>query len=147
MFDLPSACFTLCASGLRISPDLTPMQLENTLHDVIIRHSDTDTGYTHYFVWCDIEPGDFVYADICFSGSTLCSVHLLPQHRTHMPSGRDIPNMNLDAARALVKAWYARFFEEPVLTFPWGRITLIPGSDPIYHPPCVMIRYDSDTKK
>lgn len=49
--------------------------------------------------------------------------------------------MDVEESHPLAHGWYSRYFEQDELTFPWGSVQYCSGSDPIYSPASVLIRY------
>ena len=141
MFNITTGEIILCHLKFSINPSLTPLQLESEIPNLLISHYITDTNYLHYYVWCDIEPHEFVYTDICFFGNALHSIKILPQQHVRTISEKRSSNMDLDTAQNLAYAWYHKFFAKNELTFSWGRIRFCAGSDPIYGSPHILIRY------
>ena len=142
MINVNTGEMTLCQSGFAICADLTQGQLESKIPDLILSHYETN-GFGHYHVWCDVEQGEYVLAHLCFDKDTLQSVKLFPQHISRDAAQKEIPNMELEQARALMRAWCQRVFGQDQACFSQGIVRACVGADPIYSPPHIEVCYQS----
>ncbi len=143
MIDAKQGIITLCESGFQITADTTPKALTEGIPALISQIHPVSTGYTHYNCWLDIEPQCYVWASVCFRGDIPESIRLYPQHqRTAVPAPQPSP-MDTEAFHLLAHTWYSRLFAQDELFFPRGSIRYCKGTDPIYYPTCVSIRYTS----
>ena len=141
MIDATSGILTLCETGFQITANTTPQDMNKGIPTLIVRIEPSSTGYTHYDCWLDIEPQRYLWASVCFHGDALESIRLFPQHQsTTLPAPRPNP-MDTETSQLLGYAWYSKNFEQDELFFPHGSIRDVRGSDPIYYPTCVWIRY------
>lgn len=129
-------------TGFSIDSALTPCQLEQRIPDLIISHYQIKVEYHHYYIWCNLEPNEYIYTHICFVGDRLLSVTLFPQHATNTSSDRHISNIDLETARDLLYKWCQRMLPLKQKEFPWGSICINAGSDPVYSPPNIQIHYN-----
>lgn len=141
MIDIKQGIVTLCESELQITADTTPQALTEKTPELIFRADPIATGYTHFHCWLDIEPQCYVWASICFCGSVLESIRLFPQHQSASIPAPQPNSMDVEESHPLAHGWYSRYFEQDELTFPWGSVQYCSGSDPIYSPTSVLIRY------
>ena len=132
----------LMETGFSIDSVLTPRQLEQRIPNLIISHYQINSEYFHYYIWCDLEPNEYIYTHICFVGDKLLSVTLFPQHTTNTSDDRYISNMDLEEARELLYRWCQRMLPLKQEKFPWGSICINAGSDPVYSPPNIQIHYN-----
>ncbi len=141
MIDAKQGIITLCESGFRITADTTPQALVEGIPSLIAQIHPIRTGYTHYSCWLDIELKRYVWVSVCFHGDVLESLRLYPQHQsTSLPAPQPSP-MEIEASHLLAHGWYSELFGQDELSFPWGSIRYHKGTDPIYHPTLVLIRY------
>ena len=141
MIDTKQGILTLCASGFQITADTTPQDLSEKIPELILRADPILTGYTHFYCWLDVEPQRYVWASICFCGNVLESIRLFPQHQSTSIPAPQPSSMDIEESHPLAHTWYSKHFEQDRLTFPRGSVQYCPGSDPIYSPTSVLIRY------
>ena len=144
MIDTYTGSLLLTETGFSINSLLTPQQLEQRIPDLIISHYQIGAEYFHYHIWCDLEPNEYIYTHLIFAQNRLLSVTLHPQNKTNESSDRNISNMDLDTARDLLYRWCQRMLPLKQNVFSWGSICVFAGSDPIYAPPGVQIKYNSE---
>ena len=140
MLNTATGSIHLPHQNLTLHPGLTPTELEERAENLIFFRYETDNHYLHIFLWLDVTPGTYVSTSLCFHENRLVFVQFSPQHITSHPVGRPTP-MELPEARAIVRAWYGVYFPQTETNFLWGSIGCFDGSDPLDHPPCVVIRY------
>ena len=141
MINIQDGTITLCDSKFRISKNITQQELKEGIPALITSSYDTNTEYTHYGVWLDIESEIYVYATICFHGNVLKDMRLYPQHKSSVcPASAPYP-MHLEEAQDSVDKWYHNLFDKDRIISEWGFISYCEGDDPLYYPPCVLIRY------
>ena len=131
----------LCGSNFSLNSSLTPLDLERNIPNHIVFHSKTDTKYQHYYVWLDIDPSEYVYADIRFHENSLECVKLFPQNTARELQSKMPPATDLKTAQELAYSWYQNHFSSKEPVFKWGAIRYFPGSDPIYGAPNISIQY------
>ncbi len=141
MIDKKQGIITLCESGFHISESTKPQDLTEGIPALISQIHPIHTGYTHYNCWLDIEPKRYVWASVCFRGDVLEFIRLYPQHQTAAIPAPQPSSMDIEASHPLAHAWYSRLFKQDELFFPRGSIRYVRGSDPIYYPTCVLIRF------
>ena len=141
MIDTTTGEIILYNTGYSVTPSLTPFDLEKYIPNQIVHHYKTDTNYQHYYVWLDIDPAEYVYAAICFRGNSLESIKLFPQHTAHALPAERPSSMDVVIAGNLVEEWYHNHFSSEELIFEWGSIRYFSGTDPIFAPPNVLIKY------
>ena len=141
MIDPKQGILTLCASGFRITPHTTPQALTEKIPSQIVRIHPANTGYTQYNCWLDVESKQYVWTSICFHGDVLDSIRLYPQHAcTAIPAPQPTP-ADMRLSHPIAHAWYERLIGQDEPDFSWGSIRYVQGSDPIYHPTCIFIRF------
>lgn len=143
MINVHTGNILLTETGFSINSLLTPQQLELRIPNLIISCYQTNVEYSHYYIWCDLEPNEYIYAHICFARDRLLSVALFPQHTTNNSADRNISNMELDRARDLLYRWCQRMLPQNRKEFSWGSICINAGADPMYAPPNIQIHYNS----
>lgn len=131
----------MCDSKFCISKNTTQQELKEGMPALITSSYDTTTGYTHYGVWLDIESEIYIYTSICFHGNILIEMRLYPQHKSAVRPASQPYAMDLEEAQASVGKWYHNFFDKDKIISEWGFIAYCKGSDPLYYPPNVLIRY------
>ncbi len=141
MIDTKKGVITLCDSEFCISQHAKPQDLTEGIPRLISQTQTTNTGYTHFGCWLDIEPQVYVSASICFHCDVLEFIQLFPQHQsTTVPAPQPSP-LDTKVSNPLVHAWHIRFFTQDEMDFGWGRIRYCKGNDPIYHPTSILIEY------
>lgn len=141
MIDPKQGILTLCASGFQITADTTPQDLAEGIPERIVQTDSVPTGYTHFHCWLDIEPRCYIWASVCFRGNVLESIRLFPQHQSASIPAPQPSSMDIEASQPLAHGWYRRRFEQDKLVFPGGSMQYCAGSDAIYAPTSVLIRY------
>ncbi len=139
MLDKKNGEILFCQSQFAIKTDLREQSLQTKIPGLIIS-SYTANEYSHYHVWCDIESGEYIFTDVCFANDTLIEVRLYPQHKTKTVNQTKIFNTNLETARKTMYAWCEKF-QLQNMEYPWGMLSINVGSDAIYGPPNILIRY------
>lgn len=140
MLNTATGSIHLPHQSLTLHPHLTPQELQERAGHLIYFQYETDNHYRHIFLWLDLTPGVYVSTSLCFHENRLISIRLSPQHISSRPVGQPSP-MELLEARTIVRAWYGVYFPQNEKNFPWGTVGCFEGSDPIDHPPNVLIRY------
>ena len=143
MIDITTGEIILYDTGFSVTPSLTPFDLEKYIPNQIVHHYKTDTNYQHYYVWLDIDPAEYVYAAICFRGNSLESIRLFPQYSSRALPEKQPSAMDAVIADNLVEEWYHNHFSSEELIFVWGSIRYFSGTDPIFAPPNVLIKYQN----
>ena len=115
--------------------------IEENLADVIFGREKIGTRFLRYMIWGDIEPHEYIYADISFSDDKLQHIRLLPQYQSTTASEKQVYCMDLLAAQNLTHAWHQKYFSDDKMDFSWGTVTYFKGGDPIYSPPCILIKF------
>ena len=142
MIDLASGKIILYRSNFVITFSLTPEELEKSIpHQIRLKHK-TDTNYIHYNVVCDIDPFEYVMAQISFFKKILYSISFYPQNSTHSLSDLNFSPIDLVSARNIAYAWFQKHFKEQS-DFTWGTVKFFPGSDPIYGPANIELKYNT----
>lgn len=77
MIDIKKGIITLCDSEFCINKDTKPQDLAEEIPALISQIQSTNTGYTHYSCWLDMEPKVYVWASLCFHGDVLESIRHL----------------------------------------------------------------------
>ena len=92
-------------------------------------------------IWVDIEPHEYIYAEVSFFDNKLQHIRLLPQHQSTSTSEKQVHSMDLLTAQNLASSWYRKYFSDEKMTFSWGTVTYFNGADPIYSPPCILVKF------
>ena len=112
--------------------------MEKAIPDLIIQKSTTNTGYTHYNCWFDIEPAEYVYVYIISYNDKITNVSIMPHLSS--PNPTSLPRPNEDHFD-IIKKWYYNYFDSEKQSFPWGDVRLVRGNDIICHPSEIAIIY------
>ncbi len=143
MINVKNGDITFYHPDFVIHKNIDRTSMENIISNMIIRQSQTDTGYYYDYCWCDLEKDHKIYTSFCFYHNRLYEINLYPQHHfvdhSMSPSCSDC---NVDWE--LVKKWYNKYFHADYLQFNWGEIRFIRGNDPIYAPTRIRIRYSRE---
>jgi len=141
MIKITTGEIILCESGFSLNPSLTALDLERNIPDHIVFRYKTNTNYTHYCVWLDIDPFEYVYATVCFYENVLVNIKLFPQDVAQELPKQRASTMNLSEAQKLAYSWYQNHISNKESVFEWGKIQYISGNDPIYGTPNIHIQY------
>ena len=66
MFNLAVGYIELCRSNFTLRADITPQIIEDNLADVILDRKKINTQFLYYMIWVDIEPHEYIYAEVFF---------------------------------------------------------------------------------
>ena len=146
MIDAEKGKILLNASGFNICNRTTPGELATALSTLICRSYRPTPKNIHYLCWIDIEPREYVYAEISFSGNVLESMRIFPQHESSEADAPQPNAMDIKKSGELARKWYEKYFDKDELLFSWGSVKYCEGSDPVYSPPCVLISYEREEK-
>lgn len=141
MIDTTTGEIILYDTGFSVTSSLTALDLEKYIPNQIVYRYNTDTNWQHYYVWLDIDPSEYVYAEVSFHENSLASIRLLPQHTAHTLPVERPSTMDVVAACHLAEEWYRNHFSGEELIFEWGSIRYLSGADPIYAPPAILVKY------
>lgn len=141
MFNLAAGNIKLCRSNFTLRLDITPQVIEENLADVIFDRKKINTHFLYYMIWVDIEPHEYIYAEVSFFDNKLQHIRLLPQHQSASTAERQVHSMDLLTAQNLASSWYRKYFSDEKMTFSWGTVTYFNGADPIYSPPCILVKF------
>lgn len=140
MINLETGEITLIDSKIVLCRDLHSDTFRIKAKDLIVRKSHYDTGYDSYFCWGDIEQGSYIYFVSHFYNNLLFEIQMMPQHHCTIPHGVPIcSECKLDWEEVLV--WYRKYFPEGIQKYPWGEVVFFKGTDSIYHPTHIRIKY------
>ena len=128
-------------SNFVLHAGVTPQSIEEQLAEQIIHRRETDNHYVHYWLCADIASPEYITANLIFFKNRLLSISLFPQDHSETVWKTLAPPTELQLAQNIVRAWYQKYFSEAKMSFQWGTIGFCEGSDPIYYPPAIVIKY------
>ncbi len=156
MFDIKNGQITLTDSQNTIIPHMNRQEFETIFQKNIILKADHNNSYVHDYCWGDIENNDYIYMEVTFFQNQLTEVRLFPQHHGAISAPLPSPS-DCEADWIAVKAWYENVFgawyhkvfgvwchkEGKPLNrqFSWGEALFCKGSDLIYSPTQIVIKY------
>ena len=113
--------------------------MEKEIPDLIIQKSTIGNGYTHYNCWFDIEPTEFVYVYLIAYNDKITLIEIFPHHSSPKPTSFPDPD---EDHFDIIKEWYYKYFDSEKQSFPWGIAALDRGTDILYHPSQIVLKYD-----
>ena len=143
MINLNTGDITLFHSQFLINRFLTSEDIEKGVPELIVQKNNFRSDYSEFCLWGNFEKNQYIYFTLQFHPKNqLRRICIYPQHHGFL--GAPQPNSSKCSADWLeVKRWYHKYFQQKneYADYPWGEFRFIKGSDDIYFPTKIDIRY------